>query len=58
MTVLIYVDTSNRPAIPFANEVLQKHSYKKMTPKAWCSNMRSWSRRRPATCIHVSRTGR
>jgi hypothetical protein len=50
MTVLIYVNTSKQ--VGDANHLKclqirwpQKHGSRKMTPKAWHSNMRSWSDR-------------
>ena len=46
MTVLIYVNTSKQVGDPDHLKVFatpRKHGSRKMTPKAWHSNMRSWS---------------
>jgi hypothetical protein len=51
MTVLIYVNTSKQVGAPIISRYLQtlpprKHGSRKMTPKAWHSNMMSWSEAR------------
>jgi hypothetical protein len=58
MTVLIYVDTSKQVGDPdhlkvFANEDAAETCYRKMIPKAWCSNMRFWSEPRRPPQDHV-----
>jgi hypothetical protein len=60
MTVLIYVNTSKQVGGAdhlkvFANPDARKHGSRKMTPKAWHSNMRSWSEYPSAILIGLRR---